>query len=213
MITGESFLGLKVIKSLKVQDTLLVVAQGSVLAFEGQTIVNAANEGCLGGGGVDGAITSAGGKALQVARRALPVLDAKQTRCFTGDAVCTIGGDLPHEWCIHAVGPNYRMKGIPQGDKLLSSAYTAVMREAKTKAMTSVGFSLLSAGVFRGEQTLSKVFQIAIETVAADVYPEMQYAFLCAYTDEEVAELEQAFEAFGKKPSQGSGDIGGYRRI
>ena len=40
------------------------LSQGSVVDFSGDCIVNAANEGGLRGGGVDGAVTAAGGQAL-----------------------------------------------------------------------------------------------------------------------------------------------------
>lgn len=193
---GEVCLGLKVIASRRVKNTVLVAAQGSVLDFTGAAIVNAANEGCLGGGGVDGAITAAGGKALAEARRALLVLDKKQTRCNRGDAVTTVGGDLKNEWCIHAVGPNYRMlDSVEQGDDVLTSAYSGVLREAEAKKMPSLGLSLLSAGIFRGEQSLSKVLEIAVNTVADHVYPELEFAVLCAFTDAEVGCLQQAIEA------------------
>jgi hypothetical protein len=58
----------------------LVISQGSVVDFVGDVIVNAANESCLGGAGVDGAISAAGGAALYAAREALPVVKSTRVR-------------------------------------------------------------------------------------------------------------------------------------
>ena len=96
-----------IVDSFQVQsrETVVAIAKGSVVDFTGSAIVNAANEACLGGGGVDGAITAAGGKALADARKALPELDKKRTRCPTGECVVTISGELKaKDYCLHAVG-------------------------------------------------------------------------------------------------------------
>ena len=113
----------------------LIVSRGSVVDFsyppnpKSSAIVNAANEGCLGGGGVDGAISDAGGTNLMMDRLALPVAGGEDIRCPTGRAVITgpnSYGKLHVPYVIHAVGPNYLQfttnGDLSEGDKLLSSA-------------------------------------------------------------------------------------------
>ena len=169
-----------------------VVARGSVVGYRGTAIVNAANEGCLGGGGVDGAISEAGGEALFLAREALPELEGRPgVRCACGDAKTTVGGDLPAQFVIHAVGPNYRgfrEEADPENpdegpgdvedefmaDGLLYSAYQCAMVEARTQKMASVGFSLLSSGIFRGRRPLGAVLRIGVLAIAANAYPGLE---------------------------------------
>ena len=57
---------------------MLLISEGSVIDYDSDAIVNAANEGCISGAGVDGAVTNAGGKALANARLALPIVSGPQ---------------------------------------------------------------------------------------------------------------------------------------
>ena len=60
--------------------------------------------------------------------------------------------------------------------------------------MSSIACSLLSAGIFRGDQSLQKVLEIGIQSVANNLYPELKYVVFCAYTEGEVATLRQLFD-------------------
>jgi hypothetical protein len=85
---------------------LLLGAAGGILDCAGaHAVVNAANEGCVGGGGVDGAVNAVGGSALVRARRLLG-------GCATGCAKATPAFGLARrriaDWIVHAVGPDLR---------------------------------------------------------------------------------------------------------
>jgi O-acetyl-ADP-ribose deacetylase (regulator of RNase III) len=159
-------------------------------------IVNAANEGCLGGGGVDGAISAAGGMNLQKDREALPEV-YPGVRCPTGQAVITgpnSYGELNTGHIIHAVGPNYLCfdteEEIAEGDELLSSAYTCSLQQGREAKLEAIAFSLLSAGVFRGSKTVDEVLTIGMEAICKfDGYEELKNVYMCAFNQNEADAL------------------------
>ena len=183
----------------------LVVSKGSVLDAHVSALVNAANEGCQGGGGVDGAITSAGGDLLAEKREALPCLEGSDwRRCATGDAVVTAGGPFGSLRCdavIHAVGPNYHSlpdgegDELERGDALLRSAYVHSMARAKEEKCKTVAFSLLSAGIFRGRQSLDTILAISVGAVADGAYEGLERVHLVAFTPAEQRKLKAAAAA------------------
>ncbi len=89
--------------------TRLTLALGDLTRQAVDAIVNAANSGLRGGGGVDGAIHRAGGPQILMERR-----DhfARIGRLETGRAVLTTGGNLSATYVIHTVGPVWYGGGI-----------------------------------------------------------------------------------------------------
>jgi len=119
----------------------VTVVEGDITTQDVDAVVNAANNRMRGGGGVDGAIHRAGGRA---------VLDDCIARfpdgLATGDAGWTTAGDLPARWVIHVVGPN---RNAGQTDRsLLTSCYARALEVADELGARSVAFPLVSAGVY-----------------------------------------------------------------
>ena len=109
--------------------------------LETDAIVNAANEGLWAGSGVCGAIfRAAGHQQLQEACD-------KIGHCDTGSAVITPGFALKAKYVIHAVGP--RWHGGQQGEPAqLFGAYYRSLELAAENGCTSIGFPLISSGIF-----------------------------------------------------------------
>jgi len=148
----------------------------------------------LGGGGVDGAITSAGGPQLATHRRALPILEGTRgARIATGGAVLTGPGDYGKLFAanvIHAVGPNYLNVQNPEhGDAELRSAYLQSMAAAAEAGIEFLGFALLSAGIFRGPRSLAQVLSIGLQAVCDGAYPGLKEVHLVAHSPQEQSTL------------------------
>jgi len=172
----------------------LIIVAGSILDYVGDAIVNAANEGGTGGFGVDEVINRAGGFKLKEARKlfnGIPTGEAKVTESFEHTKVSHI---------IHAVGPVYRLKlGMKEEDDhseffkskdpLLISAYRASLQRAKELGVKTLGFTLLSAGVFKGARSLKDILEIGIHTIIDNCYEGLTEVTMVAFTKEEQDEL------------------------
>src|SRR5437763_392666 len=123
---------------------ILRLVTGDITRVKADAIVNAANSGLAGGGGVDGAIHRAGGPSLM---RELDAIRAKIGRCATGSAVVTGAGNLPAKYVFHAVGPIYR-DGRHQEPELLASCYRTCLELAERHGASKVSFPSISTGIY-----------------------------------------------------------------
>ena len=133
------------------------VVRADITALDVDAIVNAANSGLRGGGGVDGAIHRAAGPELLQACRTLG-------GCPTGEVRVTPGFQLKAKHVIHAVGPVWN-GGHGGEPALLASAYRAALGAAEEVGAHDVAFSAISTGVYG--YPLEAATTIAVETVAS----------------------------------------------
>ncbi len=132
----------------------LALLRGNIVEVQADAIVNAANSGLRGGGGVDGAIHRAGGPTIMEECR-------KIGGCPTGSAVATTAGKLRAQYVYHAVGPIY--SGRSEDAQLLASAYQSCLNLAEQHQVKSIAFPSLSTGVYG--YPLEEAAPIALRTV------------------------------------------------
>lgn len=143
-------------------------------------------------------------------RLLLPVQSAG-VRCPTGSAVLTGPGDygkLQVPYVIHAVGPMYMaFPNYETPDNLLRSAYQESLDVVQKEGISDVAFSLLSAGVYRGDRDLKTILGIAVTgikewTEATDDPGALQSVSLVGFsTRERDVLLEICNDEFGENSS------------
>lgn len=140
----------------------LTLIRGDITEQHVDAVVNAANSGLLGGGGVDGAIHRRGGPEILAECRRL-----RETRypagLPTGRAVATTAGRLPARWVIHTVGPVW--SAGEDRSSLLASCYRESLRVADELGARTVAFPAVSTGIYGWP--MDDGARIAVDTVRA----------------------------------------------
>ncbi len=150
----------------------VIVVQGDITAVDVDAVVNAANKGLGGGGGVDGAIHKAAGPELVDACRSVGP-------CPVGEARITPGFRLAQH-VIHAVGPVWQ-GGQHGEDELLEAAYRAALELAHTHGVSSIAFPCISTGAYRFPHR--RAAEIALATVAEflDQHDTIERLVFCCF--------------------------------
>lgn len=122
----------------------LNILVGDITKQQVDAIVNAANQGLVGGGGVDGAIHRAGGPSIMAE---CDRIRAERGGCPTGTAVATTAGRLAAKFVLHTAGP--RWNGGERGEAdLLASCYRSCLELAVELGCRTVAFPSISTGVY-----------------------------------------------------------------
>lgn len=140
-------------------DNRITLLKGDITKVKADAVVNAANTSLLGGGGVDGAMHRAGGKAIL---DECVAIRNRQGGCAVGEAVITTGGNLPARFVIHTVGPVWR-GGNNKEDALLSNAYRNSLQLAVENGIETIAFPNISTGIYGFPK--ERAAAIAVRTV------------------------------------------------
>jgi O-acetyl-ADP-ribose deacetylase len=163
----------------------LRAVRGDITRTDVDVIVNAANPGLLGGGGVDGAIHAAGGPEILAECRAIAAR-LPGGRLPRGQAVATTAGRLPARWVVHTAGPIW--SASRDQSAVLQSCYAESLRVADALGARTVAFPAISAGVYGWP--LDDAARQAVAGVRSVIPEHVREVSFVLFTDEALAAFE-----------------------
>jgi O-acetyl-ADP-ribose deacetylase (regulator of RNase III) len=161
---------------------------GDIVEQQVDIVVNAANSGLMGGGGVDGAILRAGGDAQLSARRELR---DRIGSLPTGQAAASDAGDMKCQRVVHVVGPVFSR--TEDRSALLASCYSEALRVADELGARSIAFPAVSAGIYGWPMTSAA--DIAVSTVAATQPTSVEEVRFVLFSQDAYDEFARALAA------------------
>ncbi len=171
--------------------TTVQIVHESVVTYEADAIVNAANSSLLGGGGVDGAIHRAADPKLALYNMRY------LHRCKTGDAKISPSFNIKTaQHIIHTVGPVYKGHSPEEAERLLTSCYSKSLDLAKD--LESIAFSGISTGIYG--YPLKDATAAALKTInlwlQANPETNLKTITLCAFSEKEYEHMREVFDSY-----------------
>jgi O-acetyl-ADP-ribose deacetylase (regulator of RNase III) len=166
------------------------VLQADITKLEVDAIANAANTELKHGGGVAGAISRAGGPAVQAeSDRAAPI--------GLGETVETTAGDMPSRWVIHAATMEL---GGPTSAEIIRRATAGALAKADELGARSLALVAFGTGV--GRFPLAEAARIEVEEVRRHLAggSELERVVFAVHGDK----AEAAFRDALGEPARGS---------
>lgn len=167
---------------------IITLVRGDITQLKVDAIVNAANNGLLGGGGVDGAIHRAAGPQLLAECKTL-------NGCATGEAKLTGAYNLPARYVIHTVGPVWQ-GGLSGEPELLACCYRNALQLAVEHQVTNIAFPAISCGVYG--YPVHKACELAVTSIRTFFHNNTEHriakVLLCAFDGDVYSALNQAVQ-------------------
>ncbi len=160
----------------------ITIINAGITHLDTDAVVNAANKGLYAGSGVCGAIfRDAGHDELEAACRRIG-------HCETGSAVITPGFRLKAKYIIHAVGPMWS-GGTHHEEQLLYSAYRKSLDLALENQCHSIGFPLISAGIYGCPKDIAWKNALQACRDFLDAHPESDMQIIFAIPDPAISRI------------------------
>jgi len=182
---------------LNLNGRILAIKEGDITKQDTDAIVNAANSSLMGGGGVDGAIHRAAGRALVEECRII-----RKTQYPAGlppgEAVITSGGRLKAKFVIHTVGPIW-MGGKKDESEILKKAYRNSLIVAEKSGIGTISFPSISTGAYGFP--IEKAAPVAVSTIAEFLLKEarsVEKVYILAFTSSDFAVYRRELKLYGE---------------
>ena len=161
----------------------LQIIRQDITKMQVDAIVNTTNEEMVGYSGVDLAIHTIAGAALDEECSKIPPLGL-------GQAVITDGYKLPCKHIIHTSGPVWH--GGLQGESIiLKSCYIESLKLAIKHGCKTVAFPLISSGVYQYPK--DQVLKFAIQTITEFLFEHELTVYLCVFDKESYSFSQKLF--------------------